>query len=94
MFHSPGFRMREIYGQHILMPVRRNPTGNDPIVLNDVGAVIWDAAPKCENPSDMLQVISQTYGLSAGSAEQTAVGAFIQQLITMKLITTVKPEAL
>jgi len=84
---NPNFVLREIYGKFILVPFRRNEIGNEPIHLNDVAAVIWKKASESNTANDLLDSITDIYQLTPGSAEQSAVGQFIEQLIQMKLIS-------
>jgi hypothetical protein len=87
MKRNPSFVLREIHGKSLLMPVRRNTIGNEPIHLNNVAAVIWKNAEDSLSHEELLENISQLYGLTMDSAEQTAVKQFIEQLIQMELIS-------
>jgi len=69
------------------MPFHRNEIGNEPIHLNDVAAVIWKKAGENSTINDLLTAVTDLYELTPGSAEQSAVGQFIEQLIQMKLIS-------
>ena len=37
---NDAFVLRNIYGKHILMPVRSNNASNEPVFLNEVAAYI------------------------------------------------------
>ena len=84
---NPNFVVREIFGKVLLMPIRRNEIGNEPIHLNDVAAVIWKHADSCKTKEDLQKAISSLYGLEPDSAEQVAVTQFINELIEVKLIS-------
>jgi len=84
---NPNFVLREIYGQSLLMPTHRNEIGSEPIHLNDVAAMIWKRASESGTVNDLLNAVTDLYQLAPGSAEQSAVGQFIEQLIQMKLIS-------
>jgi len=86
MICNPAFVLRRIYGKSILMPIRRNSLGNDPILLNDVATTIWQSAETCPNQGALVNDISDLYGLAPDSAERDAVRAFIEQLESMTLI--------
>ena len=84
---NPNFVLREIYGKSLLIPTHRNEIGNEPIHLNDVAAAIWKKAGESSSTADLLASVTDLYQLTSGSAEQHAVGHFIEQLIQMKLIS-------
>lgn len=86
MRQNPDLILREIYGKNILMPIRFNEASNDPIYLNEVGALIWKVSDEVENPTELLNSICEAYNLKTDSAEAAAVEGFIDQLIESKLI--------
>ena len=86
MLQNTDFVLREIYGTALLMPVRRNDVGNEPIHLNEIAAVIWKKAGCCESLNCLLQSINELYELESDSSEKRAIEQFIAQLVELKLI--------
>jgi len=84
-----AFVLRKIYGKYILMPIQKNETSNDPILLNEVAASIWNAALVCNERSDIMKTILQYYNLKENSSEMIAVEQFVEQMIKMKLLIEV-----
>ncbi len=80
------FVLRNIFNKKVLVPVKKNEVGTEPILLNDVGAEIWLSADNAKNFEDLLDIITVKYQLGKNSAEQVAVSNFISNLIDMKLI--------
>lgn len=89
---NKAFILRNIYGKHILMPIRTNDTSNDPILLNDVAAEIWETALKEIEYEDILADMSKSYELKIESPELIAIKKFIDQMIKMKLLITACEE--
>ena len=83
---NESFVLRNIYGKHILMPIRTNAASNDPILLNDTAVSIWESVPMCSKPEELLDVVGNLYGLGKNSAEMTAVEHFISQMFSMGLL--------
>lgn len=86
MRQSDAFVMRDLYGRHILMPVRANSASNDPIALNDVAADIWRAAEAQGDLAGVVAKVAEEYGLADGSPESAAVVAFARQLVEMGVL--------
>lgn len=86
MKQNDAFVMRDLYGRHILMPVRKNDASDDPIALNDVGADIWRAAENKANANEVVSSVAAEYGLAADSPEEMAVTAFVNQLLEMGVL--------
>lgn len=84
---NPSFVLRNIYKKYILMPICTNDASDDPILLNDVAASIWELAPSHQKRTELLDEIAQVYGLAQGSVEMTAVDSFIGQMIDMGLLS-------
>jgi len=84
---NPNFVLREIYGKSLLMPMRRNEIGDEPIHLNTVATMIWKKAEESSSPDELIKNISRLYGLPSDSAEQTAIKQFVDQLIQMSLLS-------
>ena len=82
---NEAFILRNIYGKNILMPVHANGVSNDPILLNEVAAFIWNAALNNQEKGMILENVAQEYNLKEKSSELIAVGQFIDQMITMGL---------
>ena len=83
---NPNLILRELYGKYILMPVKDNEAGNDPVCLNDVAARIWKAAAASKNRFELQNFIYDMYGLDEYSEEVYAVERFITQLLDNKMI--------
>jgi len=86
MIQNPAFVLREVYGQCLLVPVRRNSVGGSPIHLNSTAAEIWKQADSCRSAMELVQSVSDVYGLTPESAEHSAVVQFVDQLMEMQLI--------
>lgn len=84
-----AFILRNIYGKYILMPILSNKTNNDPILLNEVAASIWNAASVFDEREKILESIIHTYNLKEDSSEVIAVEQFIEQMIKMGLLVVV-----
>lgn len=81
-----AFVLRNIYGKHILMPVRSNEASNDPILLNDVAVSIWNEAEKELEKKQILENIAELYQLNSESPELLAVKQFVEQMEQMGLL--------
>lgn len=82
---NEAFILRNIYGKNILMPVHSNEISNDPILLNEVAAFIWNAALNKQEKGRIIDDVAQEYSLKEKSSELIAVEQFIDQMITMGL---------
>lgn len=83
---NDAFILRNIYGKYILMPIRSNQTSNDPILLNEVAASIWNEAIEGIEIENLISNIAQVYNLLENSSELLAVKQFIDQMVTMGLL--------
>ena len=83
---NEGFVLRKVYGKALLMPVKRNEVGDDPIALNEVAAQIWELAFEKYSVDEIIGNVNQLYGLKKGSVEETAVRQFIAEMENMGLI--------
>lgn len=83
---NKAFILRNIYGKHILMPIKANNASSDPILLNDVAASIWSASVNVTSAEDVLQNVIDTYGLEPKSPEAISVKNFIGTLLAMGLL--------
>lgn len=86
MRQNDAFVMRDLYGRHILMPVRKNDASDDPIALNDVGADIWRNANGKVNAEELVGCIAAEYGLKDGSPEEMAVSDFVARLTELGVL--------
>ena len=68
------------------MPIRSNQTSNDPILLNEVAASIWNEAMEGIEIKNLISNIAQAYNLLENSSELLAVKQFIDQMVTMELL--------
>ena len=83
---NDAFILRNIYGKYILMPIRSNQTSNDPILLNEIAASIWNEAMEGIEIKNLISNIAQAYNLLENSSELLAVKQFIDQMVTMELL--------
>lgn len=86
MRKNNNFVLRNIFGKKVLVPIKANEVGDDPILMNDVGAHIWSEADNAESIEELIQNLSKQYGLVDDSVEQQAIEEFVQNLLDMKLI--------
>lgn len=86
MKRNSNFVLRNIYGKKVLVPVRVNEVGDDPILMNDVAAEIWSEADNADNVSELINNILKKYNLPNDSVEKQAIEDFVQNLIAIKLI--------
>lgn len=86
MKRNSNFVLRNIYGKKVLVPVRANEVGDDPILMNDVAAEIWSEADSADNVSELINNILKKYDLPNDSVEKQAIEDFVQNLIAIKLI--------
>ena len=83
---NENFVLRKIYGKSILIPVRKNEVGNEPIYLNGTGSVIWDLVYEGLSREEILAYFSNEYELKADSTEKMIINNFIDEMVEMKLI--------
>lgn len=86
MKKNNNFVLRNIYGKKLLVPIKANEVGDDPILMNDVGVEIWNEADNANSVSELINNISKKYNLLNDSVEQQAIVEFIHNLISIKLI--------
>lgn len=89
---NDSFVLRNIYGKKILMPIRRNITSNDPILINEIAAHIWNVASDGLQLEEILKDIIQCYNLKSESSELIAVRKFVEQMISMGLLIETNEE--
>ena len=83
---NPDFVLRNIYGKYILMPVRKNNASDDPVLLNSVAADIWQFAGQGKSFDEIVDAVSQKYGLQKNSMEEASVKQFVNLLIAQELL--------
>lgn len=81
-----AFVLRNIFDKYILMPVRSNRASNEPILLNEVAALIWRFASNGLTEEQILNNISKYYNLYLGSAEMVSVKHFIAHMMNTNLL--------
>lgn len=86
MKKNDNFVLRDIYGKKVLVPVKANEVGDDPILMNDVGADIWCESENAENVLELVNNILKKYDLPSDSVEKQAIEDFVQNLLDIKLI--------
>lgn len=86
MKRNSNFVLRNIYGKKVLVPIRVNEVGDDPILMNDVAAEIWSEADNADNVSELTNNILKKYNVPNDSVEKQAIEDFVQNLIAIKLI--------
>ncbi len=69
-----------------MIPVKVNEVGDEPILMNDVGADIWNESDRADSLVALVDFITKKYNLRDGSVEQQAVKEFVCNLIDLKLI--------
>lgn len=84
---NSSFVLRNIYEKHILMPICANNASNDPILLNNIAANIWEMASFHQDRAELLARIAQEYGLTQDSVELTVVDNFISQMVDIGLLS-------
>lgn len=89
---NPSFVLRNIHERYILMPICANNASNDPILLNNVAASIWEIVLSHQDRAGVLAKIALEYGLTQDSVEMTAVDNFISQMIDMGLLSEQSKE--
>ena len=83
---NTDFILREIFGKHILFPVRSNSISADPILLNDVAAYIWKLTNNGKSRHEVLKEVALHYSLKDASSEIIYVKKFLNNMINMKLL--------
>lgn len=84
---NSSFVLRNIYEKYILMPICANSASNDPILLNNVAASIWEMASYHQERAGLLAGIAQEYELTQDSVELNAVDNFISQMVDIGLLS-------
>lgn len=86
MYTNKAFILRDICGKFILVPFRANEASDDPILFNEIAATIWEYASKYKDRDELLNKITQLYGIEQNSTEMFAVDNFITQMVKIKLL--------
>ena len=66
--------------------IRSNSIGNDPILLNEVAASIWEHAENGKTCDEILKTIICSYNLEIDSPQTLSVEHFILQMVNMGLL--------
>ena len=83
---NSNFVLRNIYGEHLLIPVRANNVGDEIIAFNEVGADIWKLAEQRLSENDIIHNMLQSYGLEENSVEEMAIQSFVDELFDRGLL--------
>ena len=86
MTTNPAFILRNIFDKKILVPIKKNTIGDTPILLNNTAAEIWNKSNECANESELVNAISELFGLQSGSEDWLAVIEFITEMTRIGLI--------
>ena len=77
---------RTFAGDTILVPVGKTVyESNGLIVLNGVGAFLWDILPEAESEAELLQAVLERYDVSKEQAEKD-IRVFLDKLIQMNIL--------
>lgn len=83
---KPGFVLREIVNEHILMPIDENIGNyNGAILLNSVSAFIWEKLQDDISREDLLTAILDAFDVDEATAAKD-LDALLDRLNEMKLI--------
>lgn len=59
MRKNSSFILRYIYGKKVLIPIKANEVGDEPILMNDVGADIWNEADHADSIVSLVDSITK-----------------------------------
>ena len=83
---KPGFVLRTIADEYMLMPVNDKITiFNGTILLNNVSAFIWEQLQKPVSKEDLLSVLLEKYDIDEASAAED-LDAVLEQLKQLELL--------
>jgi hypothetical protein len=86
---DPSIVYREIAGEAILVPIRRNVADMESIyTLDAVGAEIWDLINGERTLADILDVLLDEYDVEA-SVLSRDLGEFVEQLVSVGALRVV-----
>ena len=82
-----GFMLRQVAGQHIVMPLGQKALDfNCAITLNESGAFLWSVLEKgVADKEELLSKLLEEYDVEESLAQQD-IDAFLQKLIENNLI--------
>jgi len=82
-----GFMLRQVAGQHIVMPLGQKALDfNCAITLNESGAFLWSVLEKgVADKEELLSKLLEEYDVEESLAQQD-IDAFLQKLIENDLI--------
>lgn len=77
---------REIAGDVILVPVGKDAIDmNGLIILNDIGAFLWEHIPQAEDENRLVQLLLEEYEVDAETATKD-VHEFMDKLTTIGIV--------
>lgn len=77
---------REIAGDVILVPVGKDAIDmNGLIILNDIGAFLWEHIPQAEDENRLVQLLLEEYEVDAETAAKD-VREFMDKLTTIGIV--------
>lgn len=80
------FVVREVAGEHLLVPVGKATLDlNGMISLNEVGAFLWQKLPQAENEAALVDAVLEEYEAERPEVEQD-VSDFLAKLRELKII--------
>ena len=74
-----GFLLRQIAGEHVVLPVGEGLDQNMMITLNDTGAFLWERLQEDTSEDALVQALLDTYDVTESRA-RACVTDFIQHL--------------
>lgn len=81
-----GFLLREVAGNHIVVPVGKTEVDfGGMMTLNPVGAFLWDALTDHATEDELVQRVLEAYAVEEATARQD-VQTYVQKLRAVGLI--------
>lgn len=66
----PGYIMREIAGDYVLIKAFNNDVGNTNVyVFNDSGAFLWNSLSEKKTKDQLVMLLKNKYGINQSQAE-------------------------
>lgn len=80
------FILRTIAGDRILVPVGKDAIDmNGLIILNEIGAFLWEHIPQAENEAALVDMVLAEYDADRETATED-VHQFMEKLMTMGVV--------
>ena len=80
------FILRTIAGDHILVPVGKDAIDmNGLIILNDIGAFLWEHIPQAEDENRLVQLLLEEYEVDYETAAKD-VREFMDKLTSIGIV--------